>query len=169
MSRKLDALVAERVENWRWMKYQAPNYSTTRLLTALFPPDAPNRICVPNGYDRIWQPSNSREPRFSGWDSVPWWEDGERQSGFPHYSTDIAAAWMVVEKMRADGWWMELRHCLDGGVPAWQCELTHNQDRFRGLRLYISAASAPFAISLAALRAVGVTEDEIKAALEDDK
>lgn len=63
------------------------------------------------------------------------------------YSTDIAAAWEVVNKMRsAHNWDFELV-VTDGGAHA----------RFKGMHLF--AETAPTAICLAALRAVGVAVD----------
>ena len=42
-----------------------------------------------------------------------------RQS-LPHFSTDIAAAWEVVEKMREDGWMPNLVFHRSDGL--WRCE-----------------------------------------------
>jgi len=74
--------------------------------------------------------------------------DAER-SPVPHYSTDIAAAWLVVEKLAAQG----LRLSLDafGGDP-WWVEFADEQWA-RGAQA--TANTAPHAICLAALKAVG--------------
>ena len=98
--RDLDAAVAETFFGWRWMQYQAPNWKQPHLLTALFPPEAPERICVANGYDRTWLPSDRHQPRFTGWDRCSWWEDGDAHHGFPDYSTSMADAWLVVTHLR---------------------------------------------------------------------
>lgn len=45
LGRELDALVAQTFFGWRWMKYPTP-YNSRSLLTGLFPPEAPGRICV---------------------------------------------------------------------------------------------------------------------------
>jgi hypothetical protein len=68
-----------------------------------------------------------------------------RGDDIPDYSTDIAAAWLVVERMRsAHKWDLELV-VTDEGTHA----------RFKGARSFADAA--PIAICLAALKAVGVT------------
>lgn len=60
----------------------------------------------------------------------------------PHFSTDIAAAWEVVEKMRREGYIFDIEIRKDYvGVNCEHCE------------------SAPLAICLAALRAVGVPHE----------
>ena len=116
--RELDALIAETFFGWRWMKYQAPNASVPRLLTGLFPPAAPGRLCVANRYDRIWLPSDRRAERFSGWDNAPWWEsDGlgghERRSGFAYYSTKMDDASLVIQALDEHLWRrFELYLCL---------------------------------------------------------
>ena len=72
----------------------------------------------------------------------------------PHYSADIAAAWQVVEKMKAD--------FSDGSVegfslwfssnpvqmPHWKCMFENSEDHVKA-----EAPTAPRAICLAALRA----------------
>jgi hypothetical protein len=99
--REMDALIAISLFDWRWMKYPAPNMSDGTWLTGIFPPDKPGRWPVPNFYNKIWVPSDDKANRFSNWDQSSWWDnDGkERNQGLPYYSTDIAAAWMVVEKI----------------------------------------------------------------------
>lgn len=94
--RDLDAAVMEVAYGWHWMKYQSPNRSESHLLTSIFPPDAPNRICVANRYDSVWLPSDRHAERFSDWDQCSWWEDGDHRFGFPHYSTNIADAWTLL-------------------------------------------------------------------------
>lgn len=105
--RDLDAAVATTLFGWRWMQYQAPNSSAPKLLTGIFPPDAPNRICVANKYDSIWRPSHRHQPYFQDWDHCAWWQDGELRYGPPHYSTRMDDAWLVVEHLHrhADRRW----------------------------------------------------------------
>ena len=67
----------------------------------------------------------------------------------PHYSTDIAAAWLVVEKMRDKGWYWAVYY------------FTTIEAAFTYAGLGSKAAQAdiaPLAICRAALLAVGVTE-----------
>ncbi len=68
----------------------------------------------------------------------------------PHYSTDIAAAWQVVEKMAEGG----LRLSLDrfGGDPWW----AEFADEGWEQGAQATSATAPMAICLAALKAKGV-------------
>jgi hypothetical protein len=64
------------------------------------------------------------------------------------YSTDIAAAWEVVEKLTRSGWYFELR------APNYLASF------FRGIDSHcesIEAPTAPHAICLAALKACDVT------------
>lgn len=60
----------------------------------------------------------------------------------PEYSTDIAAAWQVVEKLTEGEF--HLSRCYGGG---WECEL--------GAPYISFGETAPLAICLAALEAVG--------------
>ena len=60
----------------------------------------------------------------------------------PRYSTDIAAAWEVVEKMREDGFLVALYR----SAGAWIADTNPG---------YGKSDTAPHAICLAALRAVG--------------
>jgi hypothetical protein len=85
--------------------------------------------------------------------------DGER-APVPPYSTDIAAAWQVVERMtdrdRADRCTFEMHRATDWDDPAWGYDVrfgrwgdpTHQRER------KVWARTAPLAISLAALKAL---------------
>lgn len=73
----------------------------------------------------------------------------------PNYSTDIAAAWEVVEKMKADGYTLE----LDDRRAGWAAVFikyggTHETLAQIGSETVIDK-SAPRALVLAALKAVG--------------
>lgn len=71
----------------------------------------------------------------------------------PHYSTDISAAWEVVENMKTRGFDYELSGCSseEGGIAIFQPCPEDTKDRFRG-----DAPTISRAICLAALNAVGV-------------
>lgn len=76
---------------------------------------------------------------------------GEDQDGdtvwVPAYSTDIAAAWLVVDKMRQNG-----RVYLQGRLNSWTFRCSPD-----GIELFeADAPTAPLAICRAALAAVGV-------------
>lgn len=67
------------------------------------------------------------------------------------YSTDIAAAWGVVEKMQADGWFWNIDCDCDGLVVGFGrgCEVGGGCEWY-----YEDAETAPHAICLAALKAM---------------
>lgn len=70
----------------------------------------------------------------------------------PHYSTDIAAAWLVVEKLSRD-----FLFSIHGGADDWEAEFNKNDGRFLISADTIGmarAATAPLAICLAALEAM---------------
>jgi hypothetical protein len=75
----------------------------------------------------------------------------------PHYSTDISAAWQVVEAIERRGWFVEVGLCNAEYGPkkrAW-CQVGVYGDN----GAYVGEAyedTAPLATCLAALRAIGV-------------
>lgn len=81
----------------------------------------------------------------------------------PHYSTSIAAAWLVVEKLRKTHCCLTLRSDFD---YLWECyaikdpdDLEHKSEVIVNYKIYaMSEVSAPHAICLAALKAVGYKE-----------
>jgi hypothetical protein len=117
-----------------------------------------------------WEPVN--DPDTGLWWRVP--KGGYNPSGFqsedapPAYSTDIAAAWQVVEKItrplaniRNGEWCLDrlgyrcCEHDEDGVHGEWRCS-------FRAYKgeddewVHVTASTAPLAICLAALKACGV-------------
>jgi hypothetical protein len=44
---------------------------------------------------------------------------GVRESPGPPYSSDLAAAWHVVERLEDLGWWLDLRRFADDPAIAW--------------------------------------------------
>ena len=156
--RELDALVAEKVMGWKWWKYPAPNRKQ-RLLTIIAPPVKDGRGFA-NHIDRIWQPSDCLTPRFSDWDSIMWSDDGFEiwQRGLPHYSTDIAAAWQVVEKL--------LEILPQGGIhiehldyQGWSVSMCFKKAE-GGWDGWVDAETIPLAICLAALAAAEAVAEE---------
>ena len=73
--------------------------------------------------------------------------------GLPHYSTDIAAAWEVVEKLREEDL------CFNIWVDSGYCEVEIKEFTITKTPVtshaYIENKSAPMAICLAALKALG--------------
>lgn len=83
-------------------------------------------------------------------------EDVRGNKMAPHYSTQIADAWLVVEKMKTNNYCFTLYDAYD---PEWAA-LFSPRDAELNLA---EAATAPLAICLSALKAVGVeTDDEIR-------
>jgi hypothetical protein len=123
----MDALIAVQFFGYRW---RVSSHSGRRCV---YPPDA-----FPTWMDTL---ATGDEPLVADWH--PGWA-----RWMPAYSTDIAAAWAVVEKMREAGW----RYCLIGYVssPLQECvferKLGHDGDRFSA-----SADTMPLAICRASL------------------
>lgn len=67
----------------------------------------------------------------------------------PAYSTDIAAAWLVVERMRALGWCVAINDRMDDPEP-WWCEFATDGYE-RGAQAW--ANTMPLAVCRAALAA----------------
>lgn len=137
--RELDALVAEKVMGWPHEQmlvgigtfYDAMHLEPSRAAYR-------RRSHVDRFWER-WSPSGS-EVVVS--DTVP------------SYSTDIAAAWEVVEHLPLT-WWPEVGRMQDGS--SWYCELCLGSPDPAGVgpAIRVVAATAPLAICLAALKAVG--------------
>jgi hypothetical protein len=71
----------------------------------------------------------------------------------PSYSTDIAAAWAVVEKLMMQDIWIAMcPYSFHAQPVGWFVEYFIDKDKKGG---EIEAATAPLAICLAALKAVG--------------
>lgn len=89
------------------------------------------------------------------------WADNTKGGTVAPYSTDISAAWEVVGKLQSMGKSFEIVWSLDKGNPSF---CVSNTDRecipypgwaFSDDNIVISSWSAPHAICLAALKAVG--------------
>ena len=86
---------------------------------------------------------DSKEPRWG------------HMLGLPHYSTDIAAAWAVVEKMQGLGWTFQVDDVgfNDSTEGKWRVVLT---EETKGHDYHpADGDTAPHAICLAALKACG--------------
>jgi len=85
-------------------------------------------------------------PRPSGFDPAR-----HAYHSVPHYSTDIAAAWLVVERMKDNGCSLQL-HWEAGRSRQWVADFVEESDEeFTGEQL---GDTAPLAICRAALAAV---------------
>lgn len=96
VGRELDAAVAERVMGWDWF--------TAVNVNVLVPPEHHWRV------QRSWHiPGKHGEE--DDIDSARFYDSrngGKQAPVVPAYSTDIAAAWAVVEKLYDQGWRLEI-------------------------------------------------------------
>lgn len=90
-----------------------------------------------------------------------WTTDDDRD---PPYSTDIAAAWGVVEKMESDGFRCDVSSVNPDGYPNWYAKFLRFTAGESPTYWMERADTASLAICLAALLAVGVPESEIQEA-----
>lgn len=100
--RDLDAVVAVRVMGWEWLERLEDLYQRPRKV--IYPPLGPDWIRFNYFWDK-YSPAQPTTERFSDWDECCKRVDGA--TGMPRYSTDIAAAMEVVEKMR-ESWSVEI-------------------------------------------------------------
>lgn len=74
------------------------------------------------------------------------------ENELPKYSTDIAAAWLVVERMISKGYSFSIYiHAEDAMLPYWMATFKMENSQKGGSGGH---STAPGAISLAALRAI---------------
>jgi hypothetical protein len=136
--RELDALVAEKVMGWRWFHFLNKCY--------LIPPRNTATGFDPANTLRHWDGEGKEGTPDLEWTTLTNYPNFRLR----HYSTDIAAAWEVVEK--DDGWGFDwtLTRWMASSKP-WACVAYRVADgeAFSGM-----AATAPHAICLAALKAV---------------
>lgn len=94
-NRELDALIAERLFDWRWMLVPSAKYGADQAYAILVHPQDPRQ--------QAWALTSATSERWSDWDTASYWPDAEGMPlrGLPHYSTDIAAAWQVVQAIAA--------------------------------------------------------------------
>jgi hypothetical protein len=125
--RELDALIAEKVMGWR-IDYDSAHHWME---------------CGTSVDDLIFTAPGSI---FHG---------EQRISDVPHYSTDIAAAWLIVEKLRLDGRYLQMNDTM-GAYRAQFYTLTDTMTNHPAMMLdgayYQFGDTASHAISLASLR-----------------
>jgi hypothetical protein len=128
--RELDALVAEKVMGWVYREYWGQLVPSEHL-------DAPmwSEWAQDKSGDVCRHPIN-RMPNIPYRGDKPW---------IPEYSTDISAAWEVVEKNKE--YWFFLMYSAD--MKQWWCEYRVNKQKGR-----VTADTAPLAICRAALLAM---------------
>jgi hypothetical protein len=121
--RELDALVAEKVMGWSKRISADHSNSPIKQLRAF-------------GIIYAWKDSEGNDRGLDVW----------------HYSTDIAAAWQVVEKMKALEWRTEIAQTIQSGVDV--TVIKWEGGEFGG-EFAEWGETAPHAICLAALKAIG--------------
>jgi hypothetical protein len=127
--RQLDALVAEKVMGW---KCDNVAHESTEVR---------------------WI-GDKTEVQHSGWENKCEGFGSLCPAHLPYYSTDIAAAWDVVEKLSRDVCTVEIKS--HRRTMGWTCFTRMPSDE--GISpIRIQATTAPHAICLAALAAVGAT------------
>jgi len=118
----------------------------------------------------IWQKAGAREPWLEHRD----WQEAKKWYGpidlediddhkhvvidVPRYSTDIAAAWEIVEKLRRDGWFLSGLTAVEN-TGGYGCRFIREMPPVSPsdfYALWAEGGTAPLAICLAALAAVGV-------------
>lgn len=128
--RELDALIAERVMGWEW--WHKGNYSQLIKGGETWPE---------NPYFSL-----SKGKAQSG---------SADDSGMPHYSTDIAAAWLIVEHMRANV--PSCRALRMESVPlGYMAAFYSRTNRLDRIGAFVGAETAPLTICLAALKALNI-------------
>lgn len=132
---ELDALVAEKVMGWERLE--------TEAYEARFPHKARRGVI---GFDGQLHRNNGPWFYPPGW--VILGSAHENGCALPEYSADISAAFQIVKKLRKDG----LNFMICAVPQGYSCAFTRDNN-FTGEMPYID--SAPHAICLAALKAVG--------------
>lgn len=107
------------------------------------------------GWRGVGYPAPGRHPDgvYTGQELMGYPVGSHNWCEVPYYSTDTAAAWKIVENLNARGWRVEVfstaRVGVDVQISKWGGP--HHEGDYAD-----SAPTAPHAICLAALRAVGV-------------
>lgn len=149
--RELDALVAEKVMGWRRV---GKSYHTkpAHRPSLDHPGEWLDDYDAKGPHDFLIDPSSHLDDKrvaFCGCDST---------ADLPPYSTDISDAWLVVEKLRKT-------HCCikvySDHEYIYECTMIKDpNDPHEGRQgIYRQATTAPLAICLAALKAVGYQLD----------
>lgn len=134
--RELDALVTEKVMGWQWFKMD-----TQGLAVGIDHPWANTRSLRPDKSNGVWTLVASLD--------LPMHFDNRC---IPHYSTNIAAAWLVVENLNKREWRVEIAHTVNSGVDV---VIAKWEEGHFGGEFAEWAETAPLAICRAALKAVG--------------
>jgi hypothetical protein len=138
--REMDAVIAEKVFAWRWIAHAWKDNPTYRFI-------APPTVEIGDRYSL----ASGLEPLYADWDRV---------AKLPKYSTDIADAWQIVEKLRLIGWNYIQIDCDEDLWGADFAKLAFTEHGANQVAKAHSTAreSAPLAIGRAALKAMILDE-----------
>ncbi len=126
MSRELDALIAEHVMGWTKRISADHTGSPIKALRAI-------------GVIYAWKDAKKKEQGLD----------------VPRYSTDIAAAWMVVDRMRTHV--PDYRALRMESVPlGYTVAFYSHKNPLNRVGAFVAAETAPLAICLAALKALNI-------------
>lgn len=92
----------------------------------------------------------------------PWLLKPPAFGKLPHYSSDIAAAWQVVEKLNLQGDIDYINVGIGPKLNKYETEIAHlpNEYSMAGRSILVEADTAPLATCLAALKAKGIEVPE---------
>lgn len=144
MTREFDALVAEKVMGWVWLQW--------RGLATLMPDDYKSGVY--GGWPLMAQVMAAR-PTSEDLVITEHWD-----YRLPHYSTNIADAWAVAEKVSHNRRLLLTRNQDGLYLVEYRSAGTHEDSVVAGYQ-----PTAPLAICIAALRAAGVSDTEVYAAM----
>ena len=154
--RELDALVAERVFGHKGLGYYGPSLDGSTWEHGKSVWYATKREAQ-DCYRRYWEMKHKDNPRgYMDPDDedafyLLRWEDGWGPLSVPEYSTSIAAAWEVVEKLATTELYKGHDITICGHIGKWSVDFASDDAK----NYTVDAASLPLAICLAALKAVG--------------
>jgi len=107
IGRELDALVAERVMGWRWLSRTDSSSANPYRSAWLFPLDSHDYDEKKKGIfgEPVIGHSGSSYPAAYAVGPFHEYDGGRKEpSNVPPYSSDIVAAFQVIEKLRKDGY-----------------------------------------------------------------
>lgn len=118
-SREKDAWIAVNIFGWRWMRFDGCGGRPEQRV-ACVPPDAPNRTIYNFHPSAAFPATREDMPRFSDWDRVPWRDDDDplaqpSRNGFPRYTTDASADYLILCKVREE-WSITMKRHFEDSV-----------------------------------------------------
>ena len=136
-NRELDALVAEKVMGWEWWIHIE---SDARF------------IALGGGWVSHLHPKKASGKEPVDWDVI------NRACDLPRYSTDISAAWQVVENVERR--FAAVQVIWEGPIYGARCIIRDEDGGAYSTEADKRAKTVPLAICLAALKALGVDPEK---------